>query len=168
MVNFPAILCVAAALVLAGCGYRPLYGSAEGNGNVAASLSSIAIPEAEDRAGQLVRNDLLSSLRSGKGEDRYLLNLTTILADNNIVAKPQPNVTRQSIQITATYQLVDKSNGAIVTQGTTFARASYDVIRQPFADLQAQTDATERAALEVSSDIRTRLAAHFAKQHPKS
>jgi LPS-assembly lipoprotein len=168
MVNIPAILCVAAALALAGCGYRPLYGSAEGNGNVAASLSSIMIPEAGDRAGQLVRNDLLSSMRSGKGEERYLLNLTTMLADNNIVAKPQPNVTRQSIQITATYQLVDKSNGAIVTQGTTFARASYDVIRQPFADLQAQTDATERAALEVSADIRTRLAAHFAKQQPKS
>lgn len=168
MVKFPAILCVSAALALAGCGYRPLYGSAEGNGNVATSLSSISIPEAEDRAGQLVRNDLLSSMRSGKGEDRYLLNLTTIVADNNIVAKPQPNVTRQSIQITATYQLVDKSNGAIVTQGTTFARASYDVIRQPFADLQAQTDATERAALEVSADIRTRLAAHFAKQQPKS
>ncbi len=168
MGRFATILCVAAALALAGCGYRPLYGSAQGNGGVATSLSSIAIPEAQDRAGQLVRNDLLSSMQSGKGDDRYLLNLTTIVADNNIVAKRQPAVTRQSIQITATYQLVEKSTGTVVTQGTTFARASYDVIRQPFADLQAKTDATERAALEVSADIRTRLAAHFAKQQPKS
>jgi LPS-assembly lipoprotein len=168
MGKLPAILVFAAALVLAGCGYRPLYGTAQGDIGVATSLSSISIPEAQDRAGQLVRNDLLSSMQSGKGEDRYLLNLTTMVADNNIVAKPQPAVTRQAIQITATYQLVDKSNGEIVTQGTTFARASYDVIRQPFADLRAQTDATERAALEVSADIRTRLAAHFAKQQPKT
>ncbi|MFM8746317.1 MAG: LPS assembly lipoprotein LptE [Aestuariivirga sp.] len=168
MGKLPAMLCVAAALALAGCGYRPLYGSAQGNGGVAGSLSSISIPEAGDRAGQLVRNDLLSSMQSGKGEDRYLLNLTTVVADNNIVAKRQPAVTRQSIQITATYQLVEKSTGAVLTQGTTFARASYDVIRQPFADQQAQTDATERAALEVSADIRTRLAAHFAKQQTKS
>lgn len=168
MVKLPAIMVVAAALALAGCGYRPLYGSAQGNGGVATALSSISIPEAQDRTGQLVRNDLMSSIQSGKGEDLYVLNLTTMLADNNIVANPQPAVTRQSIQITATYQLVEKSSGAVVTQGTTFARASYDVIRQPFADLRAQTDATERAALEVSADIRTRLAAHFAKQQPKS
>jgi hypothetical protein len=59
---------------------------------------------------------------------------------------------------------MDKSTGAVVNRGTTFARASYDVIRQPFADLQAQTDATQRAAREASADIRTRLAAYFAKQ----
>ena len=40
--------------------------------------------------------------------------------------------------------------------------------RQPFADLQAETNATERAVHEVSADIRTRLAAYFAKQQPKS
>ena len=33
---------------------------------------------------------------------------------------------------------------------------------QPFADLQAMTNALERASHEVSNDIRTRIAAHFA------
>lgn len=158
------ILCGLAVLALSGCGYRPLYGTAPGNGGVATSLSSIAIPEAGDRAGQLVRNDLLSSMQAGQGGEKYVLNLTTILSDVNVVAIRQPGVTRDAILITVNYELVDKATGEVVNRGSSFARASYDVIRQPFADLQAETDATERAALEVSTDIRTRLAAHFAKQ----
>ena len=63
---------------------------------------------------------------------------------------------------------MDRSNGEVVTQGKTFSQASYDVIRQPFADLQAETNATERAVHEVSADIRTRIAAYFASRQPKS
>ena len=66
-------------------------------------------------------------------------------------------------------QHIGEATGSVLTKGTTFARAPYDVIRQPFADLQAQTDAKERAAHEVSTDIRIRIAAWFAKQQqPKS
>ena len=59
-----------------------------------------------------------------------------------------------------------RSSGTVVHTGKTFSNASFDIIRQPFADLQAETNATERAVHEVSSDIRTRLAAYFAKQQP--
>ncbi|WP_395688453.1 hypothetical protein [Aestuariivirga sp.] len=164
MSRLATILYVAIALALAGCGYRPLYGSSPGNAGVASSLASISIPEAGDRAGQLVRNNLLSSMQAAQGDERYVLNLTTTVSDINVVNIRQPGVTREAILITVNYELVDKSTGTVVNRGSSFSRASYDVIRQPFADLQAKTDATERAALEVSADIRTRLAAHFAKQ----
>jgi LPS-assembly lipoprotein len=61
---------------------------------------------------------------------------------------------------------VERSSGNVVNDGKTFSQASFDVIRQPFADLQAETNATERAVREVSADIRTRLAAYFASQQP--
>lgn len=169
MPRLSAILLTVAALVLTGCGYRPMYGSSATSPGVAGSLASITIPEASDRPGQLVRNELISSMQTGKGtEDRYLLNLTTTLADNGVIQKQQPAVTRQAILITTTYELVDKTSGTVVTKGTTFSRVAYDVIRQPFADLQAEKDATERAAREVGADIRTRLAAFFAKQQQSS
>ena len=169
MPRLPAILLTVAALALAGCGYRPMYGSSATNPGVASTLSSISIPEAADRPGQLVRNELISSMQTGKGtEDKYVLNLTTTLADNGVIQKKQPAVTRQAILITTTFELVDRSTGKVVNQGTSFARVPYDVIRQPFADLQAQKDATERAAREVGADIRTRLAAYFAKQQKSS
>jgi LPS-assembly lipoprotein len=164
----PAILLLAAALLLAGCGYRPLYGSSAETAGVAATLASISIPEADDRVGQLIRNDLLSSMQAGKGEDRYTLILKPVVRRSSVIDKPQPNTTRQAITLAVTYELVERSSGSVVNSGKTFSHASFDVIRQPFADLQAETNATERAAHEVSADIRTRLAAYFASQQPKS
>jgi LPS-assembly lipoprotein len=163
----PAILLVAAALLLAGCGYRPLYGSSSETAGVAATLSSVSIPEAEDRVGQLIRNDLLSSMRAGEGEDKYTLLLKPVVKRSGVIDKPQPNVTRDAITLAVSYELVERSSGSVVHEGKTFSHASFDVIRQPFADLQAETNATERAVHEVSTDIRTRLAAYFATQQPK-
>ncbi|MCA3554432.1 hypothetical protein [Aestuariivirga sp.] len=169
MPRLSATLLTVAALVLAGCGYRPMYGSSATNPGVAGSLASISIPEASDRPGQIIRNELISSMQTGKGqEERYLLNLTTTVADNDVIENTQPAVTRQAILITTGYELVDRTTGKVVTRGTTFSRVPYDVVRQPFADLQAQKDATERAAQEVGADIRTRLAAFFAKQQQSS
>lgn len=163
----PITLLLAAALVLAGCGYRPLYGTSSETAGVAATLSSVSIPEADDRVGQLIRNDLMSSMRAGKGEEKYTLLLKPVVKRNGVIEKPQPNVTRQSITLAVSYELVDRSNGDVVHTGKTFSQASFDVIRQPFADLQAETNATERAVHEVSADIRTRLAAYFATQPPR-
>ena len=160
----PAILLVAAAMLLAGCGYRPLYGSSSETAGVAATLSSISIPEAEDRVGQLVRNDLLSSMRAGEGEEKYTLLLKPVVRTSGVIDKPQPNATRDAVTLSVSYELIDRSSGSVVHAGKTFSSASFDIIDQPFADLQAQTSATERAAQEVSTDIRTRLAAYFAKQ----
>jgi LPS-assembly lipoprotein len=168
MSRLATTLLMVAALVLAGCGYRPMYGSSATSPGVAGSLSSISIPEPTDRTGQLIRNELISSMQTGRGEDKYMLNLTTTLADNGVILDKQPSVGRQAILITTTYELVDRSTGKILTKGTTFARVPYDVVRQPFADMQAQKDATERAAREVGADIRTRLAAYFAKQQQSS
>ena len=169
MPRISAILLMIAALVLAGCGYKPMYASSANNPGVAGSLTAISIPEASDRPGQLIRNELISSMQPGKGEEeRYLLNLTTTVADNGVIQKKQPAVTRQAILITTNYELLDRTTGKVLTKGTTFARVPYDVVRQPFADLQAQKDATERAAREVGADIRTRLAAYFSKQQQSS
>lgn len=168
MSRLATTLLMVVALVLAGCGYRPMYGSSATSPGVAGSLSSISIPEPTDRTGQLIRNELISSMQTGRGEDKYMLNLTTTLADNGVILDKQPSVGRQAILITTSYELVDRSTGKILTKGKTFARVPYDVVRQPFADMQAQKDATERAAREVGADIRTRLAAYFAKQQQSS
>ena len=164
MRRVPAILLFAAAMLLAGCGYRPLYGSSSETAGVAATLSSISIPEAEDRVGQLIRNDLLSSMRAGQGEEKYTLLLKPVVKRSGVIDKPQPSATRDAITLAVSYELVERSSGSVVHQGKTFSNASFDVIRQPFADLQAETNATERAVHEVSTDIRTRLAAYFATQ----
>ena len=162
-----ALLLIAAALSLSGCGYRPLYGSSADNAGVSATLASVSIPKPSSRVGQIIRNDLISSMHSGTGEDRYTMTLVPAVKTSGVIDLPQPAVTRQSITLTVTYELLDRRTGYSLQQGKTFSQVSFDVIRQPFADQQAETDATERAAHEVSGDIRTRIAAYFATNPPQ-
>ena len=161
------ILLMAVAVALAGCGFRPLYGSSPGNAGVSAELAAVTIPEATDRTGQLIRNELISTMKAGTGGNKYSLTLKTDVANSGIIKKTLPAVTRQSVNLKVEYELMERANGTVVTSGKTFSNVSYDVIRQPFADMQAETDATERAAIEVAGDIRTRLAGYFAKQQSK-
>ncbi len=166
-VKTSAAMMIAAALVLSGCGYRPLYGSSADDAGVTAALASVSIPEPTSRAGQIIRNDLISTMRGGTGVDHYTLTLTPVIKTAGVINLPQPTVTRQSVTLTVTYELIDRSSGISLQKGKTFSNVSYDVIRQPFADQQAETNATERAAHKVSGDIRTRIAAYFSSNPPQ-
>ena len=161
-----AIACLAAALLLSGCGYRPLYGSSADSAGVSATLASVSIPAATDRVGQLIRNDLISSMRSGSGEDRYSLQLSPAVRKTGIIEQKKSQQERQAINLSVSYDLIDRATGTSLHKGRTFSQASYDIVGQPFADQQAETNAVERAAHEVSADIRTRLAAYFSSNPP--
>jgi LPS-assembly lipoprotein len=71
-------------------------------------------------------------------------------------------VERRTVNVKVAFSLVEKSSGRQLYAGKTFSLVSYDRTTQGFANLQAQTNAIERAAHQISTDIRTRLAAHFA------
>jgi LPS-assembly lipoprotein len=162
----PAVACLAVGLLAAGCSnVHPLYGETSESSTVVAELASVAIPEPENRLGQLIRNDLVSTMRPAGTErpDRYSLALD-IKAQNDktIESATAERVLRRTIRLNVAFALREHGTGRILYQGKTFSQASYDEVGQSFADLQAQTEATERAAHEISLDIRTRLAAHFS------
>lgn len=155
-------LACAAVLAAAGCGYRPLYGTAGDDRGVVAALASVSIPEANTRLGQIVRSDLLSAMRPAgtASQDRYVLVLRPEVKTASIIDKPLPNTTRRSVQVVVNFELTGSEG--VLHGGKTFSQVSYDVVREPFADMQAEANAMERAAHEVSMDIRSRLAAYFA------
>ena len=151
-------------LSLTGCGYKPLYSSSNDGLGVVAALSSISIQEPESRAGQLVRNSLLSSIRPAgvAQENLYKLVLNPELAQSTLVENKIPGIKRMRLRLTVSYQLIETGSGSEVNSGKTFSTVSYDIIREPVADLQAELNATTRAAREVAADIHTRLAAFMA------
>ncbi len=151
-------------LSLTGCGYKPLYSSSNDGLGVVASLSSISIQEPDSRAGQLVRNSLLSSIRPAgtAQENLYKLVLKPQLAQSALVEDSIPGIKRMRLRLTVSYQLLETGSGTEVNSGKTFSTVSYDIIREPIADLQAESNATSRAAREVAADIHTRLAAYMA------
>ena len=159
-----ATLLFAGLLCLGGCSYRPLYGAADNNQNVTGELAQIAIPAPDSRLAQLVRNDLLSGMRPAgtAGTDKYSLDLTFNKSKGNIISGSENTATRKDVVVSVDFALMQ--DGKKLYGGKTFSQVSYDVVRQPFADSQAETNATERVAHELSADIQTRLASYFASR----
>jgi LPS-assembly lipoprotein len=153
-------LLLASALVLAGCGYRPLYGKTESNASVAAQLSDISVAEQDQRAGQLVRNELISTM--GGGGSRYLLKLEVTEKDQTISSVSKTTVDRHRYRLSAAYRLIDTNSGEEMSSGKSFSSVSYDTVEEPVADLQAGENARERAARELAHDLKIRLSAFFA------
>jgi LPS-assembly lipoprotein len=153
------------ALALAGCGFQPLYNAGSSSEGVIAELQGISIEEPDSRLAQLIRNDLLSSIRPAGtgGGDRYLLSMTAVSNEDSVIeTRHITETSREVVRVTVRFSLKAQGSGAVEYEGGTFSHVPFDVTGESFADLQARTNALERAAHEVSLDIRTRLAAHFA------
>jgi len=80
-------------LPLAGCGYRPLYGTANDSRGVVTSMAAVSIPEAEDRPTQIIRNDLPSTMRPAgtAAEARYTLLAKATLTKFHLTRKQPPS-----------------------------------------------------------------------------
>jgi LPS-assembly lipoprotein len=152
------------SLGLAGCGaYRPLYGTASNGTSVAASLSEVSVNQQRTRAGQLVRNEVQTSSDSGV-VSRFELQLVPIEKTTSVSDLAGTKTKRRRYNLSVAYQLVDLKSGNLITKGTSFSNVSYDIVREPVADLQATNSAQSRAAQEVGQDLRLRLAA-FISSH---
>jgi LPS-assembly lipoprotein len=155
-------------MLLGACGFRPLYGSDSTSPGVANDLASVSIPEPRDRLSQLIRNDLMSTMRpAGTAEpDRYRLDIDAVATEDKSIedSSNSRSARRATVRVMANFELRDLSGGKTVYKGRTFSNVSYDDVQQSFADLQARTNAMERGAHEIALDIRTRLAAHFASR----
>jgi LPS-assembly lipoprotein len=155
-----ALFCI--ALLLSGCSYRPLYGAGNDGKGVAVAMSGITVEEQKTRAGQLVRNNLLSSLGT-RGSGALVLRLLPDEKSLQLSANSTTRLERHRYNLKIGYELVDGQTGSVLTRGASFSNVSYDTVEQPIADLRAAENARERASREVAEDIRLRLAAHFAR-----
>ncbi len=160
------LIYVIVAALLAGCGYKPLYGTASNGQGIASQLSSISIQETDTRVGQLIRNNLLSSMRPAgtAQQDLYSLVIKPSIAQTLLAEGNAPDIHRMRLRLSVGYSLVENSSGKEVNSGKTFSNVSYDVVEEPIADLEAETNATSKAAQEVGQDIRIRLAAFMANK----
>jgi len=151
-------------LFLGSCGYQPLYGTTESGAQVVTQLESVSVQQQNTRTGQLVRNEILSSIGTGgtSSNSRYQLKFSASANERNTARSFNTDTTRKSYRLSVNFTLSDSSNGKVVHKGSTFAHVSYDETVAPFSDYQARINAEEKAAKEVGSDIHTRLAAYFA------
>ena len=156
-------LVLAFALLLGGCGLRPLYGGG-GAGPVAQSLRSVGVAPIEGRAGWLVRTALEDRLQTREGETpRWRLEVTL---DDDITGfgiRSDDAVTRERRSLRARYRLVDAARGTVVLDATAGSDAGIDVVSSEYATVAAEQTALERLAREVADQIVTRVAVFAAR-----
>jgi LPS-assembly lipoprotein len=154
---------LALAFAVSACGFQPLYGTSPAGSNVASQLSAIEIDEQDNRLGQLIRNDLLSSFAGGGPRpSHYRLQFVAVAGSQTLIEHSNEDTRRFSYRVHVNYRLIEERTGKELSAGKTFSQVSYDKTTSDFSNVQAETNAMERAAKEIGNDIRTRLAAFFS------
>jgi len=160
-------MAMALAGALSACGFQPLYGEHGDGARTDAELGRIEVVAIESgRTGHDVYNALIDRLSpsGAPANPDYQLQVNLRERREGVAIERDASITRYNYRLLARYSLVDKRSGNIVHEGESRSIASYNVVDSQFATLMAQRDAEERAATELSEDIKLRLAIFFDRQ----
>jgi len=158
-----ALLCAGlAAFALAGCGFQPLYGGTTAGGQkLATVMAGIDIVPIPGRVGQKLRNELIFDTTGGgnAGTTRYRLEIAIKESVTDQLVRITGYAAGQVFELTATYKIVDLTNGQTIYTGNATSRAPYERFEEIFANVRARYDAENRAARAVAESIKTQIAA---------
>ena len=150
------------ALALAGCGFSPMY--ADGDGASATRAAIFDVSPAADRTTQVLRNELLRGIAPEEARRApWLLDLAATEEETEVLTSRQRGALQKRYRMSATFELRDKATKKPLLRGKSFADAYYTITRQHFADINARMQARRAAARQLADDLRTRIAAHFAR-----
>ncbi len=147
-----ALGCAAAAasLLLAGCGFTPMYGDAGGS----PALSRIAVSAQDDRLGYRLREQLEDALGWDRGAaPLYRLTTRTEQSRRPLGRRIDDTATRYELTVRAAWTLTPSAGGAVLS-GVETSTSTYAAADQPYAAIAAQQDGEDRAAAELARLIR--------------
>ncbi|HVT51847.1 MAG TPA: LPS assembly lipoprotein LptE [Dongiaceae bacterium] len=171
-------------LLLSACAWHPLYARPNPDptsGGVTATMASVAIDPIttktsldpltgtakfpyDSRAAQMLHNNLRDALNpyGQPSPAAYHLAIELTEAITRTASLGNGDSTRNDLTLTAKYDLTDEK-GKSVLQDRSRIVTSYDVLNQPFSDLQSHNDALQRGADQLAQLIQTRLAVFLKK-----
>jgi LPS-assembly lipoprotein len=150
------------ALVLSGCGFRPLYAKTGSTAGVSAAMSQIDVIETKTRVAFKVRSRLVELLQPSNGPGKaYDLRMTINERQEGLAIEQDTSVTRYNFELTGLFVLTDKASGEVLTRGSSRAVAAYNVVDSQFATEIARRDVRDRAAQALGEDIHKQLAIYF-------
>jgi LPS-assembly lipoprotein len=150
------------ALLVAGCGLKPLYAGGAG-GSVAATLSNVEVAPIDGKSGWLMTNALRDRL-AANGTPQYRLD---VRLDDKIAGfgvRRDDSVTRERRTLRARYQLVNLSDGSVLIDATAGSDAGIDVVQSEYATIAAENTALERLSGIVADQIVARIALYAQRR----
>ena len=161
------IIAVILSLLLAACGFKPLYEAGGSSEDMQAQLASVEVGPIPDRLGQVMRNRLVSRLNAGSRPE-YRLDVVLNQSSETFGVRPDTATTQEQLTIVATIRLVDLNQDEAVIEDALRARTSFDVVLSDFATVSQREDSAQRLVLDLAERIHRRLALHFAQVDEKA
>ena len=158
-----ALLLAPFALLLAGCGLKPLYSGGSG-GSVAATLSNVEVAPIDGKSGWLMTNALRDRL-AADGTPQYRLDVRLDDSIAGFGVRRDDSVTRERRTLRARYQLVNLTDGNVLIDATAGSDAGIDVVQSEYATIAAENTALERLSGIVADQIVARIAL-YAQRRP--
>jgi LPS-assembly lipoprotein len=158
-----AIFVALVTVTVAACGFHPLYGKRSTDPSLGPELGSIYVSPLPDRDGQLVRNALLDRLNP-KGEPhqpRYRLEVRLTVNEAQVAVQKDETATRAQVSYGVDFTLLEGTVG--LTKGSFSRTFSFDYLNQQYSNISARDDVRRRAAEEIATEIRNRMATYFIR-----
>lgn len=144
-----------ALLLLAGCGFAPVYGP----GGAARDLhAAIAVDPPRDASGFAYVRQLESRLGLTDAP-AYRLTSELALDEEELGITPDQVISRYQLVGRARFTLVDLATRKVVTQGSVDTFTSYSGTGTPFATRTARRDARDRLMVALADQVVARLLA---------
>jgi LPS-assembly lipoprotein len=163
----PALALGLAATAVSSCGFRPLYGS-QGvrNGSVKADLSSVAISQISNRAGQILRNRLVDKMTPTGQPATPAYRLSVRLTESKVPLgiRKDETATRANMNQTALYMLQETATNVVVDRGSVQSTTSYNIVDSDFGTIMAERDARKRGLEQIAETITLRVALYFNRK----
>ena len=161
---------LAGGSLVAGCGWKPLYGTrtpmgaASGAPGIDNQLATVRVEPIANRLGQQLHNRLRDGLNplGQPASSAYRLAVNLNVRTYGALTRSDLSATRRNVEVTAYYTLVDNS-GNVVMSDNSQTITGYDEFDDPLNDISANESAQERSTIQLAEQIKTRLAAYFAQ-----
>lgn len=147
------------SLVLAACGFTPMYGS--GGKDATAGLDKIEIASIPDEEGVILRNALIDRFYQNgyPVNPAYRLEMSKIAKqERDLDITIESEATRKQVYLTTNLSLIEKSTGTVVLTRSLSAITSYNVLGTQFTTRISEADAREAALNDLARQVELQVA----------
>jgi LPS-assembly lipoprotein len=159
------LLAVAGPLLLAACGWRPLYGKLDDNSGAGQALASVHIQPIADRTGQNLYNELRDRINPAGApvDPQYDLVIGLTEQAQQFLVQEDQTATRINLTIYANFALYQRGGTEPLMTGQSRTTTTYDQLTNQFASVVSAEDARRRGAVSLADEIANRVAVFLAQ-----
>lgn len=147
-----AAFTLAAAALLSGCGFTPVYATHDAAARPLLSRMAIAGVTGSESAREIVTAAFERHVARSEGEALYDLALDVRETALPLAVQIDDSVTRYNYRMTAGYTLTRRADGR-KTEGSVESVASFNVVASQYSTLYAEKRARERAANQLAEEV---------------